>query len=195
MQFFAARQPILDKNKNLYAYELLFRDSDSNAFPDIDGDEATQKMVTHSNHINFSKVTENKPAFINFTMGTLVKGYPKLLNKADVVIEILESVKPCDELLSLCRELHNEGYTIALDDYEHQDIWKPFYPYIDIIKIDVQQSTLNDIGELKTAIEQFPHIKLLAEKIETQQEFQQVKDLGCELFQGFLFSPPEMVMG
>ncbi|MFT5758500.1 MAG: EAL and modified HD-GYP domain-containing signal transduction protein [Alteromonadaceae bacterium] len=194
MYFYAARQPILDKDKNLYAYELLFRDSIDNVFPDIDGDAATSKMIEASKfNMGISEFTSNKPAFINFTLETLSKGYPEMLTTEEVVVEILETVKPGKKLLSLCKDLHDKGYTLALDDYEHQTVWMHFYPYIKIIKIDWQASSLEEIKEIKDSIKNFPHIKLLAEKVETYQEYDQALEFGCELFQGFFFSKPEMV--
>ena len=194
MYFFAARQPILDRDKNLYAYELLFRDSVDNVFPDIDADEATTKMIEASNFsLELSEFTGNKPAFINFTLETLSKGYPETLSTKDVVIEILETVKPGKKLLSICQNLHKKGYTIALDDYIHQAAWRHFYPFIKIIKIDWKDTTLATIKEVKQAITEYPHIKLLAEKVETYEEYNQALDLGFELFQGFFFAKPEMV--
>jgi len=194
MYFYAARQPILDRDKNLYAYELLFRDSIDNVFPDIDGDAATSKMIEASQfNMGISEFTSNKPAFINFTLETLSKGYPEMLTTDEVVVEILETVKPGKKLLALCKGLHEKGYVLALDDYEHQKVWMHFYPYIQIIKIDWQLSSLEEIKEIKDSIKNFPHIKLLAEKVETYEEYDQALEFGCELFQGFFFSKPEMV--
>jgi EAL and modified HD-GYP domain-containing signal transduction protein len=194
MYFYAARQPILDIDKNLFAYELLFRDSIVNVFPDIDGDEATTKIIEASNfNIGINEFTGNKPAFINFTLETLIKGYPETLTPEEVVIEILETVKPGKKLLSICKDLHEKGYTIALDDYIHQAVWQHFYPFIHIIKIDWQDTTLDTIKAVKTAIKDFPHIKLLAEKVETYEEYNQALALGFVLFQGFFFAKPEMV--
>ena len=194
MYFYAARQPILDKEKQLYAYELLFRDSIDNVFPDIDGDEATSKIIEASKfNLGISNFTGNKPAFINFTLETLTKGYPKLLSTDEVVVEILETVKPGKKLLELCADLHQDGYTLALDDYIHQKVWAHFYPYIKIIKIDWQETELKTIHEIKNAIKKHPHITLLAEKIETYQEYNQAVELGFELFQGFFFAKPEMI--
>lgn len=194
MYFYAARQPILDINKKLYAYELLFRDSIDNVFPDVDGDEATSKMVEASKfNMGISEFTSNKPAFINFTLETLSKGYPEMLTTDEVVVEILETIKPGKRLLALCKDLYEKGYILALDDYEHQAVWAHFYPYIKIIKIDWQISTVDEIKEVIKAIEKFPHIKLLAEKVETYEEYNQAVELGCELFQGFFFAKPEMI--
>jgi EAL and modified HD-GYP domain-containing signal transduction protein len=194
MYFYAARQPILDIDKNLFAYELLFRDSIVNVFPGIDGDEATTKMIEASNfNLGISEFTGNKPAFINFTLETLIKGYPETLTTDELVVEILETVKPGKKLLAICKDLHQKGYTIALDDYIHQTVWQHFYPFVHIIKVDWQTTSVETIKEIKVAIENFPHIKLLAEKVETYEQYNQALELGFELFQGFFFAKPEMV--
>ena len=194
MYFYAARQPILDRNKQLYAYELLFRDSIDNVFPEIDADEATSKMVEASAFsLSISDFTSSKPAFINFTLDTMAAGYPTMLTNEEVVIEILETVKPGKKLLSLCQDLHQKGYTLALDDYVHQAVWAHFYPYIKIIKIDVLETSVEQIKEIQQAIAKFPHIELLAEKVETHEAFQQAFELGFDYFQGYFFSKPEVV--
>jgi len=194
MYFYAARQPILDKDKNLFGYELLFRDSIDNVFPDVDGDEATTKMVEASKfNLGVGEFTANKPAFINFTLETLSCGYANMLSTEEVVVEILETVKPGKKLLAICKELYEQGYTLALDDYEHQKVWMHFFPYIKIIKIDWQISSIEDIKVVKQAIVNFPDIKLLAEKVETYEQYNQAIELGFELFQGFFFAKPEMV--
>lgn len=194
MYFYAARQPILDQDKNLYAYELLFRDSINNVFPNIDGDEATTKMVEASQfNVDVSDFTGNKPAFINFTQETIEQGYPTMLTPEEVVVEVLETVKPGKKLLALIKDLHEKGYTIALDDYQHQSVWGHFFPFIHIIKICWRETSQDDMLIIKEAISAFPHIKLLAEKIETHEEYNQAKALGCELFQGYFFAKPEMM--
>ena len=194
MNFYAARQPILDKSKKLFAYELLFRDSIDNVFPDIDGDEATSKMIEASQfNMGISEFTGNKAAFINFTLETMEKGYPEMLTPEEVVVEILETVKPGKKLLALCKDLHTKGYTLALDDYEHKNVWAHFYPFIKIIKIDIQQSSIDDIKEVLIAIKDHPHIKMLAEKVETYEEYDQMLQLGFDYFQGYFFAKPEMI--
>lgn len=194
MYFYAARQPILDIDKNLYGYELLFRDSLSNVFPEIDADEATSKMIEASQfNLGISEFTSNKPAFINFTLETISQGYPQMLAKEEVVVEILETVKPGKRLLAACKDLYQQGYTLALDDYKHQTVWAHFYPYISIIKVDILNTTADEIAQIKQAIKNFPQIKLLAEKVETPQQYQQALAQGFELFQGYFFAKPEMV--
>ncbi len=194
MNFYAARQPILDKSKKLFAYELLFRDSIDNVFPKVDGDEATSKMIEASQfNMGISEFTGNKPAFINFTLETLSQGYPEMLTSDEVVVEILETIKPGKKLLALCKDLHQKGYTLALDDYVHQNVWAHFYPFIQIIKIDIQETGIEDIKEVLVAIKEHPHIKMLAEKVETYEEYDQMLQLGFDYFQGYFFAKPEMV--
>ena len=194
MYFYAARQPILDRNKELVGYELLFRDGVDNVFPDIDGDEATSRLIEGSQfNFGLEDLTDNKPAYINFTLETLQKGYPTLLGKDQIVVEILETIQPGKRLLAIVKELKEKGYTLALDDYIHQPVWRHFYPFIDIIKIDFLSCELETIHSIIEEIKPYPHIKLLAEKVETYEKYQLALELGFAYFQGFFFSKPEMV--
>ncbi|MEP2653530.1 MAG: EAL domain-containing protein [Paraglaciecola sp.] len=194
MNFYVARQPILTKSKELYAYELLFRDSLDNVFPNINDNEATAKLIEGLEfNLGLSNLTEGSLAFINFTHESLLKRYPLLLPKEHIVVEILETVKPGKKLLGVCIELKEKGYTIALDDYEHKPVWLHFFPYVDIIKIDYSLTSPLQFEQIVMIVKDFPHIKLLAEKIETYKEYQHALEIGCEYFQGYFFSKPEMV--
>ena len=194
MYFYAARQPILDVNKNLYAYELLFRDGVDNVFPGIDEDEATSRIIEGSQfNLGIEHLTGNKPAFINFTLDTILKNYPTMVPPASLVVEILETVQPGKKLLESVKELKNQGYVIALDDYEHKPIWRHFFPYIDLIKIDLRAMSFDEIEQVIADISDFPDIKLLAEKVETSEEFEKCKQMGFQYFQGYFFSKPEVV--
>lgn len=192
MYFYAARQPILDREKKLFAYELLFRDSLDNVFPNIDENEATTKLIEGS-QLGLDDLTGDKPAFINFTLETLQKRYATMLNKEQVVVEILETVQPGKRLLAIVKELKELGYTLALDDYIHNPVWKHFYPYIDIIKIDFLEMEINEIKKVIKDVTPYKNIKFLAEKVETHAQFQTAMDMGFEYFQGYFFSKPEVI--
>ena len=194
MYFYTARQPILDKNKNLFAYELLFRDGVENVFPGVDSNQATSRMIEGSQlNLGLDEFLDDKPGFINFTLDSLLKKYPSMLPCEQVVIEILETVQPTKRLLAECEILKEQGYVLALDDYIHRPVWRYFYPLIDIIKIDFRETSLDTIRLIKEAIKDFPHIKLLAEKVETNEEFLQALELSFDYFQGYFFSRPEMM--
>lgn len=194
MFFYAARQPILNRDKELFGYELLFRDGVENSFPNIDGDEATSRMIEGSQFsFGLDDFIGGKLGFINFTLDTLLKKYPSMLPKEQVVIEILETIQPGKQLLEECRQLKEEGYILALDDYQHRNVWRHFYPYIDLIKIDVRTTDATEIATIINAISDYPHIKLIAEKVETNQEFEQALAQGFSYFQGYFFSKPEMM--
>lgn len=194
MSFYAARQPILNKDKTLFAYELLFRQSLENVFPKINDDQATAKLIEGLQfNLGLETLTQGTLAFINFTHDTLLNGYPLLLPKEQIVVEILETAKPGKKLLQACIDLKEKGYLLALDDYEHDPLWRHFFPYIDIIKIDYALSSDIQIKQILDEVKPFPNIKLLAEKIETYTEYQHALDIGCEYFQGYFFSKPEVI--
>lgn len=194
MTFFAARQPILDNQRNVIAYELLFRDGIENVFPQVNEETATAKIVEGIQlHIGLDSLAKDKPAFVNFTEESLQKGYPLLLPKDKCVIEILENVPPTRSLLKICQSLKQKGYVIALDDYEHQRAWEHFFPFIDIIKVDYTLSSADQISEVVAIVKRHQNIKLLAEKIETYEEFEHATEMGFDYFQGYFFCKPEML--
>lgn len=190
---YVARQAILDKEKHLYAYELLFRDGISNSFPDITPDEATSKLLTNS-HLNagLDNITRGKVSFINFHEETLLHRFPTSLDPGSVVIEIVETVDITKGLLKACKHIRELGYTLALDDYDFDSKWDVFLPLVDIVKVDIQhcdyQMSVDNIEKLKRM-----KIKLLAEKVETNKEFEQYKALNFDYYQGYFFARPEVV--
>lgn len=194
MAFFAARQPILDIDKKVFGYELLFRTSTDNVFPDIDEEKATSKMIEGLQFdLGLDKISAGKVAFINFTEQSILQAYPQLLPKQKVVIEVLETVKPTAAIYDQIEILFDDGYSIALDDFIHTSEWECFYKFCKIIKVDclnVSPEQLDDIGKLKT---RHPHLVLLAEKVESYEEYKRYAGLGFTLFQGYFFSKPEVI--
>jgi len=193
MYSFIARQAILDLNQKVVAYELLFRNGESNCFPNIDPDEATSNILSN-NHLTLGveNITNDLPAYINFHSNALINNFPSFLDPSKVVIEILEDVPASDELLSACKFLSSKGYILALDDYDLDEKWQRFFPYITIVKIDVFEHSILEVSKF---VRQLGNSKiiLLAEKVETLAQFEQFKLMGFSLFQGYFFAKPEML--
>ena len=191
---FIGRQAILDQQKKVYAYEILFRSGLKNAFdPNLDGNIATQSvMVNAMLDFGMNKLVSDKRAFINFTEQNLLSRAPKLLPSENVVVEILETVQPTPEILEVVQELKHAGYKIALDDFVLMPGYEPLIEMADIIKVDFRITS--DPKERKKLREILPkHVRLLAEKIETEEEFQQALEYGYVLFQGYFFCKPAVL--
>lgn len=194
MSFFAARQPILDCNRDLYGYELLFRASLKNVFPDVNEEKATSKMIEGLQlDLGLDRISAGKLAFINFTHQSLLDGYPLLLPEEKVAIEVLETAKPDHELYTCLKSLKAKGYKIVLDDFVHQEEWEVFYPLVHIIKVDYLCASQSEIESTVAICKKYPHIELLAEKVETNEEFETAKSLGFKYFQGYFFARPEVI--
>jgi c-di-GMP-related signal transduction protein len=195
MEVFVARQPIFDRYRQLYAYELLFRSGLQNAFQATDSDRASVKVIADSFlRFGIQRMTGGKRAFINFTRDTLVKGYATLLPKELVVVEILENVEQDVEVFDACRELKRLGYTIALDDFVCEDWSNPLVHFADIIKVDFRATSARMRAELPSLIAS-RKIRPLAEKIETRGELDEAVELGYAYLQGYFFSKPLILSG
>ena len=191
---FIGRQAILDQQQKVYAYEILFRSGLKNAFdPTLDGNVATQSvMVGTMLEFGLKKLVSDKKAFINFTEQNLLNRAPKLLPPENVVVEILENVQPTSEIVEAVQELKAEGYKIALDDFVLLPGYEPLIEMADIIKVDFRITT--DPEERQKLREILPsHVRLLAEKIETEEEFHQAMAFGYVLFQGYFFCKPAIL--
>ena len=171
MDTYIARQPIFDKNKAIYGYELLFRDGLVNFFPEIDPDIATSRLLSSSFYtIGLDNLTGGKKAFINFTKTLLVKEIPLLFPAENTVIEILEDVVPNEKLISACKNLSALGYKLALDDFSFRSEMLPLINIADIIKIDLQSVHIEVIKKY-LKMESADRAKFLAEKVKTHGEF------------------------
>ncbi len=193
MDVFVARQPIFNKHQKIYAYELLFRNGLVNAFPGVDGAEATSSLLSSSFFtIGIEQIASGHKAFINFTAEMLVDGVPALFPKNNIVVEILENVQPTAEVIEACRDLVNKGYTLALDDFVYTEALIPLIELAQIVKIDFGLLSTVAIAEIVQVLKQYS-CKLLAEKIETNEEFILASSMGFVYFQGYFFSKPEIL--
>jgi EAL and modified HD-GYP domain-containing signal transduction protein len=192
---YVARQAIYNVEKRVFAYELLFRDGDSNCFPDMSPDEATSNMIATSHlSIGIEDITFNKPAFINFHRDTLLYRFPSTLDPLSVVIEIVETVEVNDELVQACKHIRNLGYQLALDDYDFGARWDVFLPFVDYIKVEVEEIEKQGAAAVAKIQNLNNHgVKIIAEKVETHEQFERFKDMGVKLFQGYFLARPEMI--
>jgi c-di-GMP-related signal transduction protein len=188
---FIARQPILDARLRVFAYELLFRGGPQNAFQPFAN--ASSSVIADSITLfDLDMLTGRSRAFVNVDEVALRLGAARLLPADRVVIEILETVRPSEEVLRACRELRSAGYQLALDDFADSPELAPFVEFARYLKIDFR---LLD-AEARSLIAQkyrSRDISLLAEKVETENEFREARDLGFSFFQGYFFCKPSML--
>lgn len=188
-----ARQPICDVNKEIVAYELLYRFEDGTINSSIDGNTATSQVLINTFSLGeCENITGGLPAFVNFTdklLDFLPPIAPELLN-----IEILEDIEVTPELVAKVQEIKDRGYKIALDDFIWDDKYKPLLELTDIVKLEVPAMTRTQLREAISKLAKY-EVVLLAEKIETLDEYQFCKDLGCSLFQGYFLYKPNIVQG
>jgi c-di-GMP-related signal transduction protein len=191
-QLYVARQPILSSNEQVFGYELLFRDGVEDYFRHTDADAASRSTLDTSILMGLDVLCDGRRAFINCTRETLLKDYVTLLPPAQVVVEILESVAPDDLVKAACVRLKQAGYTIALDDFVADDHRAELIPFADIIKVDLKGTTSTQRSALVTQ-HGTSRCHMLAEKVETREEFAACKQSGFSYFQGYFFRRPELL--
>jgi c-di-GMP-related signal transduction protein len=191
MELYVARQPVFDKTRSIYGYELLYRESEKeNKFPETDGDYASSRVITGAFlALGLDTLTSGKHAFINFTSDLISSGVASLLPKEQLVIEILENVVPTQEIIEACKQLKAQGYSLALDDYVMDPAFEPLARLADIIKVDFQKVSEDNQYNI-LSMHKGHGIQFLAEKVETEEEFRRALDLGYSLFQGYFFARP-----
>ncbi|MBI3186421.1 MAG: HDOD domain-containing protein [Gammaproteobacteria bacterium] len=194
---FIGRQPIFDRKLRVHAYELLFRSGNANnaAFGKVSADGATSTTIVNAfMEFGLDKLVGNKMAFINLTESFLFTENALPIPPQQVVVEVLEDIPINFQLIKAVERLKTEGFTIALDDYIYNPAHKPLVALADIIKIDIMQISREDLIRHATQLKKF-NAKLLAEKIETMDEFELCHKLGFEYFQGYFLSKPRVIQG
>lgn len=167
----------------------------ANLFPGIDGETATSRVLSSSFLlIGTEKITGGRKAFINFTQYLLVNQIPLMFPKEKTVVEILEDVRPEEDVINACREMADRGYCLALDDFFFRPEYMPLISLAKIIKIDFRLTPPEEICGL---VKRLSHngVNLLAEKVETHEEFQDALEMGFVYFQGYFFSRPQILKG
>lgn len=189
---YVARQPIFDREKRVFGYELLFRDGVENAFLSGDAEMASRATLDRSLLVGLDMLCDGKRAFVNCTRDTLIKGLVTLLPATSTVVEILESVPSDPDVISSIERLKEAGYMIALDDFVMDDPREPLAEMADIIKVELKLTTQEQRAAMVKRYGPWKR-RMLAEKVETQEEFSAAQEQGFVYFQGYFFREPEMV--
>jgi EAL and modified HD-GYP domain-containing signal transduction protein len=189
---FVARQPILTKDEKVFGYELLFRDGVENFFCSSDPEAASRSTLDTSMLMGLDLLCDGRRAFINCTREMLLKDYVTLVPSNQTVVEILETVPPDDLVMADCQRLKEAGYMIALDDFAIDDPREPLTEVADIIKVDLKRTTP---AECAAMIKRYGpwRCRMLAEKVETREEFVAASKAGFVYFQGYFFRRPEVL--
>jgi EAL and modified HD-GYP domain-containing signal transduction protein len=193
METIIARQPIFNFNRRLFAYELLYRGVKNLSLTNIGGERATTALLTGAFLTEgLQKISNNKPCFINFTEELLLTDIVGNFSKNKIIIEILEDVRPTAEVINACRKIKKEGYILALDDFVFHQKLSPLIELADIIKFDIQLTPVDTIHKALHYLSRYD-IELLAEKVETHEEFKKAVKLGFTYFQGYFLEKPEIL--
>jgi EAL and modified HD-GYP domain-containing signal transduction protein len=190
---FIARQPIFDQRLRVFAYELLFRAGPKNVFQPWK-DASCSVIVDAMMLFDLQTLTGHAKAFINADQSALLQGAVKLLPANRIIVEILENVVPTPEIVAACTDLRDAGYVMALDDFVDHTKWQPLLALAKFLKVDFRGS--DETARREMARRYLPQgIELLAEKVETQSEFEQARGMGYTYFQGYFFCKPAMIEG
>jgi c-di-GMP-related signal transduction protein len=188
---YVARQPILDLHGKVHGYELLFRDGPRAVFRG-DGDLATRTMIDNAVLFGLGRLTGNLPVFLNCTEEALTGELLHVLPAGMTVLEILETLDPSPALIAACRHLKSCGFRLALDDFTWKPGIEPLVEIADYIKVDFIISDEQDRRELLHRL-RGGSVALVAEKVETQEEYLQARDEGFTLMQGYYFCRPVLM--
>ncbi|MBI4984061.1 MAG: EAL domain-containing protein [Rhodocyclales bacterium] len=174
-EIFIGRQPILDREHQLFAYELLFRSG---------------------NKVNAASIQDNMSATASVINSLLISDILEVLPTDKIVLEVLETVEVTPQIVERCQELKARGFTIALDDFvNYEEKFKPLLDLIEIVKVDLLPLDSAGLAATTSILQKWPSIKLLAEKVDSREQAKYCHDLGYALFQGYYFAKPAIIAG
>ncbi len=193
MTLMVGRQPILDQHGVTYGYELLYRGDGEQDYFKISGDEITSSVINSSFYeTEIKSISSGKVSFINFTAQLILDEIWRVVPKHRVVIEFLETIEVTPEIIAAAKKIKEADYKIALDDFVYSEDLEPLIELADIVKVDIRASDSATVASYARRL--LPKGKiLLAEKVETLQEFKTCRDLGYTLFQGYFFAKPNLI--
>lgn len=194
-QLLMAQQPIFDRNRKLFGYELLFRGNQENeAIFDNPHMATSQVLVNLCTGITNLNSQLRQPFFINMTAELVLSDAFFPISPDTVFIEILEDQVITPELIAAIKKWHDHGFRFVLDDYEYSEAYQPLLPYMSIVKIDVLSTPPETVSEEIQRLKDLG-LKLVAEKVENEVMFLSCHEMGFDYFQGYYLSRPEVIKG
>jgi c-di-GMP-related signal transduction protein len=195
VEVFVARQPVFDRNQKVWGYELLFRSSATQAqFDGTDASLATTQVVSNSVlSIGLDKLLCGKQGLINFGRDMLLQDWYAVLPKECTIIELTEDIEPDAEVLAAVRAMRAQGYRIALDDFQPGTSMEPLIELAHMIKVEMHTPK----AQQEVMLREFRGrgIRMLSEKVETDEDFRWALRAGYEYFQGYFFARPMVMAG
>lgn len=194
MYAYIARQPIYNLNKEIRSYELLYRDAHSgNVSNFADGDAATRSVLSEAMSLfGLSKLTNGHMAYIHFTKNLILNDFVRLADPKEVAVEVMADITVDAVVTRKLEELRKLGYTLVLEDYDGHGQYNPILPLINIVRVDFRRFGKDDLKRFARKLKKVP-VTMLAEKVETQADFNAAKDMGFLLFQGYYFEKPRLM--
>ncbi len=190
---FLGRQPILDRDQRVVAYELLFRSANTASASISDDMQATASVMHHAfSEMGVQTVLGTQLGFINVSADMLLSDLVELLPREQVVLELLETIVVTEAVIERCRALKLLGFTLALDDFVYDDTYLPLLALVDIVKVDLLLHTQDELRTAVSQLKQWP-VKLLAEKVDSAEQAAFCQALGFDLFQGYYFARPSVL--
>jgi c-di-GMP-related signal transduction protein len=187
---FLGRQPILDRDQRIVAFELLFRAGNTAGVTVTDDMHATASVIHHAfSEMGVQTVLGSQLGFINISAEMLLSDMVELLPKAQVVLELLETIHVDNAIIERCRALKQQGFTLALDDFVFNESYRPLLALVDIVKVDLLLHSQDELRLAVNQLKQWP-VKLLAEKVDSAEQAAYCHSLGFDLFQGYYFARP-----
>lgn len=194
LKFFIGRQPILDVKQEIFGYELLFRAAGHHSTAQFESQAQASASVIASALSDFGlqDVLGEKFGFLNITAGMLHSEMLELLPIEQSVLEVLETIELDDNVRLRCTELKSMGFKIALDDHIYNPLHSAFYKLVDIVKVDIMATDPDELPKIAADLSKYP-VQLLAERVETIEDFEKCLRYGFELFQGYFFERPVII--
>jgi EAL and modified HD-GYP domain-containing signal transduction protein len=192
VEVYLARQPIFNTKRRVAAYELLYRDAENvKEAKFVDGDHATCRLLSDAiTAFGLSNLTNGKPAYINFTDHLILNDFVRLADPDEIVVELLEDIEISDLLVEKLKRLKRLGYRLALDDYVGDQRFDCILPLADVVKVDFRLTSYEEQEAIAKNLKRYRKITMLAEKVETQEEFDHALHMGFKLLQGYFFAKP-----